>query len=117
MGLHVGLGSDVAGGTVTSIFRAMADAIQVSKLRWRLVDDSLKALTAPEAFWLGTAGGGAFFNTGSFKPGREFDAIVLSDERYRPETASDIAERLERSIYLSDDRDIEHKFVRGAMLF
>ncbi|HIS16976.1 MAG TPA: amidohydrolase family protein [Candidatus Scatomorpha merdavium] len=117
MGLHVGLGSDVAGGTVTSIFRAMADSIQVSKLRWRLVDDSLKALTAPEAFWLGTAGGGEFFNTGSFKPGREFDAIVLSDKRYRPETASDIAERLERSIYLSDDRDIEHKFVRGAMLF
>ena len=80
MGLHVGLGSDVAGGTVTSIFRAMADSIQVSKLRWRLVDDSLKALTAPEAFWLGTAGGGEFFNTGSFKPGREFDALVLSDK-------------------------------------
>ena len=83
MGLHVGLGSDVAGGTVTSIFRAMADAIQVSKLL-ETCGRSLKALTAPEAFWLGTAGGGEFFNTGSFKPGREFDAIVLSDKRYRP---------------------------------
>ena len=66
MGLRAGLGSDVAGGTLTSIFRAMADAIQVSKLRWRLVDESLPALTAPEAFWLGTAGGGALFGTGSF---------------------------------------------------
>jgi len=36
-GLHIGLGSDIAGGTSVSILRAMADAIQVSKLYWRLV--------------------------------------------------------------------------------
>ena len=117
MGLRTGLGSDVAGGTVTSIFRAMADAIQVSKLRWRLVDDALPALTAPEAFYLGTAGGGEMFNTGSFRPGMEFDAIVLDDSRYSPESSGDIPARLERTIYLSDDRDIEHKFVRGRRLF
>ena len=117
MGLSTGLGSDVAGGTVTSIFRAMADAIQVSKLRWRLVDGSLSALTAPEAFHLGTAGGGGLFNTGSFRPGMEFDAIVMDDRRYSPPGESDIPTRLERTIYLSDDRDIEHKFVRGRRLF
>lgn len=117
MGLRTGLGSDVAGGTVTSIFRAMADAVQVSKLRWRLVDDSLKALSAPEAFHLGTAGGGELFNTGSFLPGREFDAIVIDDRRYSPPGESDIPTRLERTIYLSDDRDIEHKLVRGRSLF
>lgn len=117
MGLRTGLGSDVAGGTVTSIFRAMADAIQVSKLRWRLVDESLKALSAPEAFHLGTAGGGELFNTGSFLPGKEFDAIVIDDRRYSPPGESDIPTRLERTIYLSDDRDIEHKFVRGRSLF
>lgn len=117
MGLRTGLGSDVAGGTVTSIFRAMADAIQVSKLRWRLVDESLKALSAPEAFHLGTAGGGELFNTGSFLLGKEFDAIVIDDRRYSPPGESDIPTRLERTIYLSDDRDIEHKFVRGRSLF
>lgn len=117
MGLRAGLGSDVAGGTLTSIFRAMADAIQVSKLRWRLVDESLPALTATEAFWLGTAGGGALFGTGSFKPGMEFDAIVLDDSRYVPEPAGDLPTRLERTIYLSENRDIEHKFVRGLRLF
>lgn len=95
----------------------MADAIQVSKLRWRLVDESLPALTAPEAFWLGTAGGGALFGTGSFKPGMEFDAIVLDDSRYVPEPAGDLPTRLERTIYLSENRDIEHKFVRGLRLF
>lgn len=117
MGLRTGLGSDVAGGTVTSIFRAMADAVQVSKLRWRLVDDSLAALTAAEAFFLGTAGGGELFNTGSFKPGLEFDALVIDESRFVPEDRGCLPERLERNIYLSDDRDIVHKFVRGKQLF
>ena len=44
-GLKIGLGSDVAGGTTESVFRAMADAIQVSKLYWRLVDRNTEPLT------------------------------------------------------------------------
>ena len=52
-GLHIGLGSDIAGGTSVSILRAMADAIQVSKLYWRLVDSSMKPLTVEEAFYMG----------------------------------------------------------------
>lgn len=115
-GLRVGLGSDMAAGTHTSIFRAMADAVQVSKLRWRLVDDALSPLTAREAFYLGTLGSGAFFgDVGSFDPGFEFDALVLDDSRYAGPT--DLEERLERTIYLSDERDIRHKFVQGRQLF
>lgn len=96
----------------------MADSIQVSKRGWRLVDDSLKALTAPEAFWLGPRRvGEEFFNTGSFKPGREFDAIVLSDKRYRPETASDIAERLERSFIFRMTDIGAQVWCAAAMLF
>ena len=53
-GLHVGMGSDVAGGSTESIFTAMAHAIQASKLRWRLLDDSLKPLTVEEAFYMAT---------------------------------------------------------------
>lgn len=114
-GVHVGLGSDVAGGTHTSIFRAMADAIQVSKLRWRLVDDTLPAT---EAFYLGTAGGGAFFGkVGTFAAGWEFDAIVLDDSRYTPAGELSLMDRLERSIYLCDERDLRHKFVQGRQLF
>lgn len=117
-GVPVGLGSDVAGGTHTSIFRAMADAIQVSKLRWRLVDDSLAPLTAAEAFYLGTAGGGAFFGkVGSFLPGYEFDALVINDSRYTPSGTLSIMERLERSIYLADERDFQYKFVQGRQIF
>ena len=96
----------------------MADAIQVSKLRWRLVDDSLAPLTAAEAFYLGTAGGGAFFGkVGSFLPGYEFDALVINDSRYTPSGALSIMERLERSIYLADERGFQYKFVQGRQIF
>ncbi|HIT56363.1 MAG TPA: amidohydrolase family protein, partial [Candidatus Galloscillospira stercoripullorum] len=79
-GLRLGLGSDVAGGNQMSIFRAMADAIQASKLRWRLQDESLAPLTVPEVFWMGTMGGGSFFGkVGSFEAGYELDAVVLND--------------------------------------
>ena len=79
-GQKVGLGSDVAGGAHLSIFRAMTDAIQCSKLRWRLVDQDTPALTLPEALYMATKGGGAFFGkVGSFEPGYQFDAVVLDD--------------------------------------
>ncbi len=113
-GLNVGLGTDVAGGTGESIFRAMADAIQVSKLRWRLVDEDLKPLTVQEAFYLGTKGGGAFFGkVGSFETGYELDAVVLDDSALKHPQKLSPAERLERLIYLSDDRQIAGKYVAG----
>ena len=117
-GLRMGLGSDVAGGTHTSIFRAMADAVQVSKLRWRLQDRSLAPLTAAEAFYLGTLGGGSFFGqVGSFAPGYDCDALVIDDSRYASVDPRSLEERLEQTIYLSEDRDITHKFVQGLKLF
>lgn len=118
LGLKTGLGSDVAGGVHTSIFRAMADAIMASKLRWRLVDDSLKPLTAEEAFYLGTAGGGAFFGkVGSLEKGYEFDAVVMDDSALRSPRTLTLAERLERMIYLSESCRTEAKFVAGRRIF
>lgn len=117
---NIGLGSDVAGGTHLSIFRAMSDAIQVSKLRWRLVDQDLEPLNVEEAFYLGTLGGGKFFGkVGSFEDGYEFDAIVVDDDNYSPTKDTDwnIHQRLERTIYLSEDSNILHKFVRGNKIF
>lgn len=117
MGIPTGLGSDVAGGHMTSIFRAMADAVQVSKLRWRLVDDGLKPLTIEEAFYMATMGGGAFFGKlGSFLKGYEFDAVVLDDTNLPHPQELTVKERLERIIYLSDDRNIYDKYVSGARI-
>lgn len=117
-GLKVGLGTDVAGGSSASVFRAMADAIQVSKLRWRLQDESLKPLTFTEAFYLGTKGGGSFFGkVGSFEADYEFDALVLNDSGLRHPQPLSLQERLERFIYLADERHIEAKYVAGKKVF
>lgn len=117
-GVHVGLGSDVAGGTHLSLLRAMSDAIQVSKLCWRLMDETLAPLSIAEAFWLGSMGSGSFFGkVGSFLPGYECDIVVIDDTRYNPHGPENVAVRLERTIYLSEDRDITHKFVQGRQLF
>ena len=116
-GLHVGLGSDIAGGTSLSILRAMADAIQVSKLYWRLVDSSAKPLTLEEAFYLGTEGGGSFFGkVGSFREGYEFDAVILNSSTILTPLSLSPKDRLERLVYLSDDRNITGKYVSGRKI-
>lgn len=115
--MNIGLGSDVAGGFATSILRAMADAIQASKLRWRLSDSSLKPLSFEEAFYLGTKGGGSFFGkVGSFEPGYEMDAVVLDDSQCPYPQELTVKERVERLIYLADDSQIAGKYVAGKKI-
>lgn len=116
-GVPMGLGSDVAGGCHVSIFRAMSDAIQASKLYWRLVDTDCKPLSLEEAFFLATASGGSFFGqVGSFAEGFEMDAVVIDDTSLRPARELSIEDRLARVVYLSDDRHIVQKYVRGQPL-
>lgn len=113
-GVNVGLGSDIAGGSHLSIFRAMSDTIQASKLYWRLVDQEHKALTLNEAFYLGTEGGGRFFGkVGSFKKGYEFDAVIIDDRSIPTTNPLTVKERLARIIFCSDDSNIRAKYVRG----
>jgi guanine deaminase len=117
-GMHVGLGSDVAGGSSENLFQAMAHAIQASKMRWRLQDESLKPLTVEEVFYLATKGGGEFFGkVGSFEAGYEMDVVVLDDTRLAHPQTLTVKERLERMIYFSDDREIIAKYVQGRKLF
>ncbi|MDF2802157.1 MAG: guanine deaminase [Anaerocolumna sp.] len=118
MGIPMGLGTDMAAGNTNSIFKTMISAIQVSKLRWRLIDDSFKPLTIPEAFYLGTMGGGAFFGKcGSFIEGYELDAVVINDEAIRHPQPLNLVNRLERAIYLSEDKHIVNKYVAGVSVF
>ena len=115
--MKVGLGSDVAGGAHLSIMRAMTDAIQCSKLRWRMYDQSLKPLNFEEAFYLATKGGGEFFGkVGSFEEEYEFDAVVLDDENLPHPQELSLKERLERIVYLGDDRNVKSKYVAGRLV-
>lgn len=116
-GLKIGLASDVAGGSSLNMFKAVADAIQVSKLRWRLVDDGDEALKFCESFYLATKGGGEFFGkVGSFEEGYEFDAIVIDDSLSRTCMELNIAQRLERMMYLGHSEYIVGKFVAGKQI-
>jgi len=121
-GVPAGLGSDIAGGASSSIFRAMSDAIQASKLRGPLLCVNEKALTMEEAFFLGTKGGGEFFGKsgmgycGSFERGFEFDALVINDKAPQAPAAPftlSIRDRLERAIYVCDSGNIKAKYIRG----
>ena len=118
MGLKVGLASDVAGGETENMFRVMADAIRDSKLRWRLLDQTVAPLTVDQAFYMATLGGGSFFGkVGSFADGYEFDAVVLDDSALEHPQELTLRARLERCIYLADERHIAAKFVAGTRLF
>lgn len=113
-GLKVGLASDVAGGSTVNLMQAMVIAIRSSKLRWRLTDQSVDALTFPQAFYLATRGGGEFFGkVGAFEKGFEADIVVLDDRKITPHGGITPEVRLERTVYLGDDRNIVAKYVRG----
>lgn len=113
-GIHIGLGSDIAGGFSASILRAISDAIQVSKLYSMVIDDKCKPLTLPEVFYMATKGGGSFFGkTGSFESGYGMNAVVIDDEDFNQGYDFSIEQRLERIVYLSGDRDIFAKYVDG----
>ena len=117
-GLNVGLGTDAAGGHSISVFRAITDAIQVSKMYYRMVNEEYKPLVFSEAFYLATKGGGRFFgNVGSFEVGYEFDAVVMDDSvLVHPQDLS-LAERMERAVYLGlDEKNITAKYVAGRKI-
>ena len=118
-GIKVSLGSDVAGGQTESIFRAMTDAIQVSKMYWRMINKNAKPLTFGEVFYLATAGGGEFFGkVGKFEDGYEFDALVLDDEKLPHPQELPLQQRLERFAYLGGDKvGMEAKYVAGNKVF
>ena len=111
-GLQVGLGSDISGGHDLNIFRMMVYAIQVSKMHYQQ-NHERAFLSLSEAFWIVTKSAGRFFGrVGSFEPGYEFDALVIDDGDLNHDHYS-LLHRLERYIYLGDDRQILHRFCRG----
>ncbi len=118
-GINCGLATDVAGGSSLSLFRMITDAIQVSKLRWRLVDEKYGMLNFEEAFYLATRSGGAFFgNVGAFEPGYDADILVLDESSARSvlRPRMDIRDRLEFYAYRLADKNPIAKFVKGEKI-
>lgn len=87
-GVHVGLGTDISGGPISSIFEAARSTVQVSRMLDTGVDPGKaqaergvagSAVTMATAFHLATAGGGNALDLpiGQFAPGYRFDAMAI----------------------------------------
>lgn len=115
-GIPVGIGSDIGGGSQVSIFRVMAEAIQMSKLHWFFSGQKESPLSVSEAFYLGTSGGAAFFGDApGFASGNPLHAVVMDDQSVATAGKS-IPERLERMIYLSNERNIIARYADGKII-
>lgn len=116
-GIKIGLGSDIAAGHSISLLRIAAEAIAVSKLRWRILDPALKPLGIEEAFYILTRGGGEFFGkVGAFEEGFAADILVLDDEEIRVKEYDSPKQRLERVIYLSENIKLRDKYIAGRKI-
>lgn len=114
--IPIGLGTDISGGHYMSMLRVIQYAIQMSKLHYVRSEGLLPYLSLSEAFYLATKGGGQFFGKcGSFEVGYNFDALLVDDSYLNYDNYS-LPERLERYIYIGDDRDIRRRFCQGVEL-
>ena len=126
-GIHVGLGSDVAGGPELSMWHVMRAAIEVQKAR-TAYEPNLRPLRPSEAFYLGTQGGARALGKspaiGTLEPGKEADMIVIDIAKLLPYpqnrnamaglTAEDI---LALCIYRAGPEANLETYVRGKCIY
>lgn len=123
-GIKVGLGTDMAGGSTLNLMRAMTDAIQASKLQWVYTERNgapyakKHFLSIENAFFLATKGGGSFWGkVGSFEEDYCFDAVVIDDKSLFDYNERSLKDRLERILWLSDERNISAKYINGQNVY
>jgi guanine deaminase len=131
LGIHVGLGTDIAGGPSPSIFDSARHAVMASRSLESGVDPRLPRVTrrqtgrridAVESFWLATAGGGTALDRpiGLFAEGYQFDALLIdanvsnSDLRiYSDDEPGDV---LQKIVYGAGRSNIRKVWVAGNLV-
>ncbi|MCP5224372.1 MAG: guanine deaminase [Thauera sp.] len=116
LGVRVGLGTDVGGGTSLSMLQTLNEAYKVLQLGGQ-------SLSAASGFYLATLGGAHSLylddRIGNFAPGKEADFVVL-DPRATPLLArrsaacTTLEERLFVLMMLGDDRAVAATYVMGV---
>lgn len=112
-GVSVALGSDIAGGDQLAMYKVIVMSIRASKIKQ--LETGAPFLTVPEAYYLGSSAGHAYFGGGAgFQVGHKLHAIVV-DDAAMPEPARELSldERFERSIYLMEKRHIKAVYSEG----
>ena len=131
-GIKCGLGSDIAGAPNSSIFRSCLDAVSYSRVREDGTSIKLpqekrgeknKRITFLEAYWLATVGGGQVLgsNTGLFKKGYEFDALIVDTsipdtDIYILNELDSPKDILEKIISLNSRQNIRKVWVQGELV-
>ncbi|MDE7242762.1 MAG: amidohydrolase family protein [Oscillospiraceae bacterium] len=115
-GVHVALGSDIAGGDLLAMNRVIVMSIRASKIVQ--IATGAPFLTVPEAYWLGTTAGHQYFGGGAgFQAGCKLHAVVVDDSAMpEPARKLDLTERFERSVYLMDKRHIKAVYSEGRKI-
>jgi guanine deaminase len=113
--VHVGLATDVGGGTSLSMLHTMAEAYKVAQLGGT-------TLSPDHAFYLATRGGAQALalddRVGSIEPGKDADLVLLdlhstSLIAHRMRAATDIADVLFVQMMMGDERAIRATYVAG----
>ncbi len=129
-GVHVGLGTDIAGGASASLFDSARHAVLASRALEGGVDPAQSRdgrgragarIGAIEAFWLATAAGGVALDLplGLFAEGYQFDAIVVDTQTpnsnlrlYPDDTGEDV---LQKIVHNAGRADISKVWVTGRL--
>ncbi|RHZ19746.1 hypothetical protein DYB37_005756, partial [Aphanomyces astaci] len=122
-GVKVGLGTDVSAGYSTSMLDAIRHAVIASKVT-ALTSPTHQPLTYAEAFHLATVGSAACLGlhdvVGNFVPGKELDMLVVDlgsiNSAVDTHDHDDCSSRFQKFLFLGDDRNIVHVYVRGRRL-
>lgn len=124
-GVHVGLGTDIAGGAHPGLLHQAAHAVTVSRMLEDGVDARLSAdsrgvresrLDVIATFWMATVGGGNVLGKplGLIEVGRPFDAFAVDTSALGIwDEVDDTARIFEKIIRLGSAGDISHVWVSG----
>ena len=111
-GIRIALGSDVGGGHYLSVYKEVARAVQISKMK-EFYEEGQKRINMANAFYLATVEGGSIFDrVGRLEKGYRFNALVI-ENMLDPEFERPLEDALERFCYIGDDRNIKHRFIDG----
>ena len=128
-GLRVGLGTDIAGGPSASLLDSCRSAVSSS----RLLEDGVNPDLPPterrveqsridfrHAFYLATTGGGDVLDLpiGQFKPGYQFDAVLIDTEApsapiYIEDEEDALDDRLQKIVMTATRANIDKTWVAG----
>ena len=116
-GVHVTLGSDIAGGALLPMSQVITSAIRMSKAKRVSTNWETPFLTVADGYYLGTTAGAAYFGAGNgFAQGDMLHAIVVDDSDFAEQTGLSVEERFERCIYMMRSDNILAVYSNGKKI-